>query len=51
MEEAAEETPGLSPEKREEKSLRNETIWCLKRLKTNSGWLRLFDNTEVKLES
>lgn len=47
MEEGANEAPSLSPEEGEENSTQNAKIWCLKRVGKNSGWLRLFEDTEV----
>ncbi|TSK58189.1 E3 ubiquitin-protein ligase rnf8 [Bagarius yarrelli] len=49
MEEAANEVSSLSPEKEEENNTQNNKIWCLKRVGKDSGWLRLFDNTEVTI--
>ncbi|XP_058235660.1 E3 ubiquitin-protein ligase rnf8 isoform X1 [Hemibagrus wyckioides] len=48
MEEIAKEV-SLSPEDGEENSTENGKIWCLKRVGKDSGWLRLFENTEVTI--
>lgn len=47
MEEVAKEVSSLSPAGGEENSGQNGKIWCLKRVGKDSGWLRLFENTEV----
>ncbi|KAM9435491.1 E3 ubiquitin-protein ligase rnf8 isoform 2-T2 [Clarias gariepinus] len=49
MEEVAKEVSSLSPAGGEENSGQNGKIWCLKRVGKDSGWLRLFENTEVTI--
>ncbi|KAK3542468.1 hypothetical protein QTP86_025875 [Hemibagrus guttatus] len=49
MEDVAEDVSSLSPEDGEENSSQNGKIWCLKRVGKDSGWLRLFENTEVTI--
>ncbi|KAF4082532.1 hypothetical protein AMELA_G00152600 [Ameiurus melas] len=50
MEELAKEVSSLSAEEGEETSKQNDgEIWCLKRIGKDSGWLQLFENTEVTI--
>ncbi|XP_017311898.1 E3 ubiquitin-protein ligase rnf8 isoform X2 [Ictalurus punctatus] len=49
MEELAKEVSSLSAEEGEETSKQNGQIWCLKRIGKDSGWLQLFENTEVTI--
>lgn len=44
MEEVAK---GVSSEEGEENATQKGKIWCLQRVGKESGWLRLFENTEV----
>ncbi|KAF5898632.1 E3 ubiquitin-protein ligase RNF8 isoform X1 [Clarias magur] len=49
MEEVAKEVSSLLPARGDENSGQNGKIWCLKRVGKDSGWLRLFENTEVTI--
>ncbi|XP_060773871.1 E3 ubiquitin-protein ligase rnf8 isoform X2 [Neoarius graeffei] len=49
MEEVAKGVSSLSPEEGEENATQKGKIWCLQRVGKESGWLRLFENTEVTI--
>ncbi|KAI5090710.1 E3 ubiquitin-protein ligase rnf8 isoform 2 [Silurus meridionalis] len=49
MEDIARDVSSLVPEEEEGNSTHNGNIWCLKRVGKDSGWLRLYENTEVTI--